>query len=303
MKNRSNIANMGIKSVEKKADALVARFFSESTIRSFLHDTKSAQTFLSEFQYHFSQSDSPFQGGTYRDLFDFAYKYLLKNYRNEYIYKNAIAKNILLGKHSLNTAVMLQEFRIGKCKADTVVLNGTSNVYEIKSELDTLDRLQKQISAYLEVFDMVHVITFPGQSKKIQDVVPKCVGLMELTKRNSITVIREAKSGKQNILCATLFDSLRKSEYENIITSFYGEKPEVPNSLSYRECKKWFIQIPPDIAHDFAIEELKKRGNSVQLKDFVTDVPDYFKSLSLKAKFTQSETRNLSALLDAVVYL
>ena len=79
-----------------------------------------------------------------RDLFDSIFDRLTsKDYRHEFIYKSVIAHKILLGRHSLNTAVLLNEFRVGDCKADVVVINGTSNVYEIKSERDSLCRLKK----------------------------------------------------------------------------------------------------------------------------------------------------------------
>jgi len=39
-------------------------------------------------------------------FFDWIYNILFKSYRNEYIYKNAIANKILLGKQSLNTSHM-----------------------------------------------------------------------------------------------------------------------------------------------------------------------------------------------------
>ncbi len=133
-----------------------------------MSDTRASLSILNEFNYLTQNSGIPFSGNTYEDLFNFAFTHLQKNYRNEYIYKNAIAKNILLGKHSLNTSFMLQEFRIGHCKADTLVLNGTSNIYEIKSELDSLDRLQGQINTYSQVFDMVHVITFQARLKKLR---------------------------------------------------------------------------------------------------------------------------------------
>lgn len=95
------------------------------------------------------------------------YDILQKNYRYEYIYKNVIANKILLGKHSLNTAHMLTEFRVGKCKADVVILNGTSTVYEIKSEYDSFARLNQQIQAYLDIFDFINIITSNSQAEKL----------------------------------------------------------------------------------------------------------------------------------------
>lgn len=285
--------------VDTKLDTLLARFFSETTVRSLLQQRCFTAPVLNEFLYLVKELKFPFTGNTYNDLFHFAFTYLSKNYRNEYVYKNAIAKNILLGKHSLNTSFMLQEVRVGSCKADTVVLNGTANVYEIKTELDSLDRLQHQIQTYLQVFDMVHVITFPGHSQKIQNFVPESVGLMELTKRNNISTIREAKSGKHEVSPAVLFDTLRKSEYQEIVREYYGEAPDVPNTQSYKVYKDLFIRINPARAHDLAVEQLKKRGNCVRLKNFIRDAPDYFKSLALNSSFSDQELEALKKLLSS----
>ena len=71
--------------------------------------------------------------------------------RDEYVYRAALTNKVLMGTHSLNTACMLTEFRVGACKADLVILNGTATVYEIKSERDSLSRLANR-SAVLRAF-------------------------------------------------------------------------------------------------------------------------------------------------------
>src|ERR1700686_3491115 len=92
-------------------------------------------------------------------LFEAAFSLLKREgYRDEYIYKAALTHRILLGKHSLQTASMLSEFRVGECKADIAILNGTATVYEIKSERDSLSRLERQVTAYANVFARVYVI-------------------------------------------------------------------------------------------------------------------------------------------------
>ena len=118
---------------------------------------------------------------TVHQFFDRIYKYLLHNYRNEYIYKNAIANRILLEKHSLNASRMLTEFRVGQCKADAVILNGTSTVYEIKSEYDTFARLENQVKAYMAVFEHINVITSASQVVKLKSLLPFNVGILVLT--------------------------------------------------------------------------------------------------------------------------
>ena len=170
---------------------------------------------------------------------------------NEYIYKNAIANKILLGKHSLNTSHMLTEFRVAKCKADVVILNGTSTVYEIKSEYDSFNRLENQINSYLKVFDHINVITSDSQITKLQTLLPENIGIMVLTNRNTIKTIRESEGNKKNINTEILFDSLRKNEYTRIVKEFYGEVPNVPNTQIYKEFKKLFCDLPVETVHDF----------------------------------------------------
>ena len=228
-------------------------------------------------------------------FFDWIYNILFKNYRNEYIYKNAIANKILLGKHSLNTSQMLTEFRVGKCKADAVVINGTSTIYEIKSEFDSFARLENQVKAYYQIFDHINVITSNSQATKVKSILPNAVGIQVLTDRNTISTIRESKSNKKNINPDTLFDSLRKNEYVNVVEKYYKTVPNVPNTQIYRECKKLFCKIPPETAHDLTMNTLRKRNNTKVLKEFITKAPS---SLSAYALSICSEKAKMRALMS-----
>lgn len=228
-------------------------------------------------------------------FFDWIYSILFKNYRNEYIYKNTIANKILLGKHSLNTSHMLTEFRVGKCKADAVVINGTSTVYEIKSEFDSFARLESQVKAYYQIFDHINVVTSNRQALKLKSILPDAVGILALTDRNTISTIRESKSNKKNINLDTLFDSLRKKEYLKVVEEYYATAPNVPNTQIYRECKKLFCKIPPETAHDLTMNTLRKRNNTKVLKEFITKAPA---SLSAYALSICSEKAKMRALMS-----
>jgi hypothetical protein len=111
---------------------------------------KSYSPYLSEVCINSGLLDKIDPATTLGQFFEWVYNLLFKNYRNEYVYKNVLANKILLGKHSLNTSQILTEFRVGRSKADVVLLNGTSTVYEIKSEYDSFARLEKQIQSYFE---------------------------------------------------------------------------------------------------------------------------------------------------------
>lgn len=210
---------------------------------------------------------------TIAQFFDWVYYLLFNNYRNEYVYKNIIINKFLFGKHSLNTSQILTEFRAGRSKADVVLLNGTSTVYEIKSQYDSFARLEKQIQAYFEIFDYINVITSPSQANKLDSILPEKAGILVIADSNTISTIRKSKSNKENINPATLFDSLRKAEYTRIIKEYYGSIPDVPNTQIYRECKKLFCGIPAVYVHDLTIKTLKERNNSKILKDFMDNSP------------------------------
>ncbi|MBU5889902.1 sce7726 family protein, partial [Vibrio cholerae O1] len=77
--------------------------------------------------------------------------------RNEYFYKNTLLNKLLLGKHSLNTTTAITEIPINKSKADFILINGKAVVYEIKTGLDSFERLESQIEDYFKAFVNVYV--------------------------------------------------------------------------------------------------------------------------------------------------
>jgi hypothetical protein len=212
--------------------------------------------------------DLPFAG-----FLDGIYGLLLKNYRNEYVFKNMIANKILLGKHSLNTSRMLTEFRIGRCKADVLVINDTSTVYEIKTEYDSFARLQNQIDIYLQAFDHVNVVTTTRQAETVMNRLPDKVGVLVLTEKNTLSNRRVSLSNRANIDPSVLFDSLRKYEYTKIVESFFGAVPNVPNTQCYKECKHLYLKIDPEQRHRITMSVLKKRSNAKVLKTFLKESP------------------------------
>ncbi len=210
---------------------------------------------------------------TIGNFFDSIFHFLLKNYRNEYVYKNIIANKILLGRHSLKTSQVLTEFRIGRNKADIIILNGTSTVYEIKSEFDSFKRLNKQISSYAKAFEYVNIITSPSHIDKALNHLPENIGVLSFTERNTISTVRNPKSNIEHIELSVLFESLRKEEYLQIIKTYYGNIPNVPNTKIFNECKILYCDISVEEAVELTIEVLKKRNHSDFLIQHINNVP------------------------------
>ena len=233
-----------------------------------------------------------------RDFFDQIHDLLFCSYRNEYIYKNAIARKILLGVHSLKTATMLTEFRAGNCKADVVVLNGTSTVYEIKSAFDSMDRLTRQIEAYRQLFDRINVITSDTQLDKVAGVAGDDIGLMVLTDRYTIRTVKDPSSLKRSVRPAVIFDSLRRNEYEQIVKDHFGKVPQVSSARMYQACREQFSTLDPTTAHNSMVAVLKKRDNSRRLRDFVLSVPESLTAVSLSCKLGVAGQVRFSQLLN-----
>ncbi|MEY8215942.1 MAG: sce7726 family protein [Colwellia sp.] len=230
--------------------------------------------------------------------FDFIYSKLKDAYRNEYFYKNIIANKILLGRHSLNTASMHTEFRVGDSKADVLILNGTSHIYEIKTELDSLDRLDGQLSDYVKFSEYVTIVTAEKHIQKLAQRTPNTIGIIALTNEGRLKTIRTAESGKSRLENSLIFDSLQRAEYTNIIKNLTGAIPEVSNGLMYKECKSIFEGLNTLDIHHLVVNTLKRRHMDEKAKEFIHSVPVSLKAAATSIKFTKVQRSNLLSALD-----
>jgi hypothetical protein len=188
--------------------AAVSRLFSSAVVRELARKGRSPV-----FARLAAQSRLPdlVTGSAYvYDIFECAFALLkTEGLRDEYIYKAALTQKVLLGKHSLQTASMLNEFRVGDCKADLAILNGTSTVYEIKSERDSLTRLEKQVASYSKVFSRVYVIAGEQHIESVLRLIPADVGVLRLNQRYQISEVRVAEDRPDRTSAAAIFDAIR----------------------------------------------------------------------------------------------
>lgn len=186
-----------------------------------------------------------------------------KFYRNEYFYKNTILNKILLGRHSINTTIALNEVPIDKSVADFVLINGRAILYEIKSEIDNTERLDSQIENYYKAFDMIFIVTHEkNEQRLINNYNNENVGLIVLNNRNQLSIRREAKSDTTKLEKEAIFKLLRKHEYENIIFRIYNTLPVANDIMYYRECFNWISKIDTEELYQMAINELHQRNIS-----------------------------------------
>ena len=230
-------------------------------------------------------------------ILDTLYLEFQKDYRCEYVYKNAITNKILLGRHSLNTSTLISELNVGKSKADIVIFNGTSTVYEIKTELDSLNRLETQLEDYLKCFDKIYVVTTLENIKKLENRLSEKIGLIEYTKKYTLKEHKKAESNKRNIDKESLFSLFRKNEMLNIIKKIGFEIPDVHPRYLREECEKIFLKLSNEEAHNIAIEEIKKRKIKNEQKEIIEIAPESLKFFFLAENLNKKQCKIIKDLL------
>lgn len=172
------------------------------------------------------------------------YHFMDCEYRNEYYYKNTILNQLLIKKHDLYNTAALTELPIGDSKADFIMINGHGVVYEIKTDLDNLLRLENQIKDYYKVFSYVYVVVGNKQLSHVKEFLKdQKVGIYELTSSGKLICRKKAFYNKENLSYEAMFQVLRKAEFESILLKHFHKLPEVNSFQYYRECQKWLKRV------------------------------------------------------------
>lgn len=231
---------------------------------------------------------------TVASFLDFAFYALDQpGLRTEHIYKSLLLHKILLGRHSLNTATMLTEFRVAGCRADAVILNGTSAAYEIKTERDDLQRLKTQIEAYRRVFSQVNVVTGEKHLDDVLKIVPGDVGVLSISRRRTLTTIRAPQDDPGRVDPRVIYDSLRRNEIQMILRSNGISVPNVPNTEAYLALRDLFESLSPSQAHLGMVNVLKTTRSLAKLSEFLDELPSSIRIPALSAPLTEKQRRRL----------
>lgn len=91
------------------------------------------------------------------------------------------------------------EMAVGDSRVDICRINGSSYAYEIKTEYDTFDRLETQMSDYIKTFEKVYVIVPKARVNDVRLLIPESCGIISyrLNSSNKI-VFSYAKKAKKN---------------------------------------------------------------------------------------------------------
>lgn len=271
---------------------ILNKLFTKNTFKNLIEKNKS-DVYTSIIKQYVNDSDSKYNELLISEI----YKVITKTYRNEYFYKNTLLNKLLLGRHSLKTTTALTEIPINKSKADFVLINGKAIVYEIKTELDTFDRLGSQLNDYYKAFNNVCVVTCESNYKKLSDILKNSnVGICILTDKNTLSTRREPIEDNSKLNYNTMFKILRKREFENILLKQFGKLPIVDQVFYYDKCFELFQKIDIESAYQYMIKELKQR-NKIEIEEYKHYVPYELKFLIYFSNFKKGDYIKLNDFL------
>lgn len=271
-----------------------ANILSKSTIEKMVRGNNYSyiRSKSKKYDQEFIQSSQP----TFEEYLNHVFHVLKSNYRNEYIYKNAIITELLIKKFGLETTTALNEFKVNKSIADLVLLNGTSKVFEVKTELDNPKRLASQISDYKKVFQEVYIVTYHSILDKYVAITDDSIGIIALTDDLKLETKREPQINTE-FDNTSILKCLRKPEYVKILKEYFGFIPETTDVKFFRTCKEFFAKIPPSVLHNLMLIELKKRRIKEEGHFLAGSTPEYLKHICYSLDLNQREYEKLTNIL------
>ena len=218
--------------------------------------------------------------------------------RTDYVYRNAIIDKVVIGRHSINTATPIQEFRVGSSLADLVVLNGTSTVYEIKSERDTLRRLARQIENYSKVFERTYVVTSASKLYSLEHDLPEHVGIITLSRDYTLQTVREATTNWELIDTIAISRTMTIPEACAVLKRLNTPVPDVPNMLIRRAIDHAFKRLDARSCSQAFTSTLKSSRRPRVTQADITQVPRPLRSFALSHLRNAEELMTLLGQLE-----
>ena len=131
-------------------------------------------------------------------------------------------KKILRRQHAQKDTLVIDELGLnhGKCRADIAVINGHLAAYEIKSNNDSLRRLEEQVKSYNAVFDKISIVVGDRYINSIKNYIPEWWGVIVSLRGPkgavNFDIIRKARTNK-NIDPISIARLLWRNEAEEIL--------------------------------------------------------------------------------------
>lgn len=188
--------------------------------------------------------------------FDNYSKFELHSLVNEILYNNYTGeikvKALLVDYFTKQNVISAFEIRANNSRLDFLRVNGKSISYEIKTELDTLTKLQKQVSDYQDLFEYNYIVIDEKHFDNAVKLIPATYGIF-IVKQDKLKEERKAvlnntlNPHKQLSLFTKKELNKHFKDYNNnvnaVLTDFSEEKINniFKEMLKERYLPKWYF--------------------------------------------------------------
>lgn len=124
-------------------------------------------------------------------------------------------------------------FSDGRRKADLIATGNNVAAYEIKSDRDSLDTLERQLDDYTKCFEQVYVVGGPSQIRQLKARIPKSVGLIRVDEH--VQPLRPAHI-RSNLVKAELAKLFSRNELDRLLSE-RGKRPRYAKALTASELR------------------------------------------------------------------
>ena len=215
-------------------------FFNAKSLKTYhpLKSEKELITWLGGFIPNYT-----LRSGSKYELLRLLNSLALTHFEDELFFKQLLTK-------SMFEEEIVGAFEVGalRSRLDLLKINGVTTAYEIKSEFDSLEKLEKQSEDYLKLFEYNYLVVANKHLAKAKKIIPGIFGIYTL-KNKSLKRVRAAKKN-QNIdpqsqlgilTTKELRSTFQSKNYEVILKSYTPQQinQEVKKALKKRYSKKW----------------------------------------------------------------
>lgn len=233
------------------------------------------------------------QGESYLSFLRKTYRALQNQYPNEYVIKNELLNKWVKKELGEKNASIFNELSIGKARADLVMFNGVSKVFEIKTIFDDDTRLLHQLEQYKRIFNEVYIVVPKKYLDKYLDV-DKNVGVVSYNSNSKTFSLKRESKQAFDIDVGVLMEVLHTKEYLGICKATYSELPEMNAFNQFEICKELIAKIPKYQLNTLFLDVMKQRGIN---NEFFNIVNNEFNQICLSLNLTRTERNKLIEVL------
>lgn len=151
---------------------------------NILYSTKTLKSILK-----YAYPDSIVESFTKYEIHFIFNEIITRNYNAEALYKS-----LLVDEFINEDVIAAFEINANNSRLDFLKINGHTVSYEIKSEVDNLSKIEKQISDYSELFDYNYVVIGRNHLLSIKRLCPPHYGIIIVED----SIIKEVRKPKMN---------------------------------------------------------------------------------------------------------